>query len=512
MNRFINILSNSKDVFFYTFAFGLVAHGFVFFNEFYSHDSLFFEAHSNVLIGLGRWGQSVLYQIRGQVFPPTLIGFFSLLLLALTTTLFLDLFGIKRKLNIIVVCGVLTTSFVITIIAATYIFFLDANMLALFFAVLSCSIIKYISKIVYRIVFASIFLWLSLSLYQAYFQVYTLLCCLFVLFGCINGKRYKDIFKEIGEYLVILFVSLVLYKLSVVISLEVTSVHSLSTGYNTIESVEDFISLKHLLLLTFNTVPNALKNIVAYPSFFKTSAKIELLLINSFIAMYFIYLQTKNNRYRLFLSQLLFIVFVPFFANTVFILSKGLMHNAMEYSYTIVVLVPLLIAINAQNHGVRISEKKWNALTCIICTVLSLLIFSNTVFSNQAYLKKELESKSSLSIATRILDRIEQQPKFEPNKTRVCFIGDANMNPYFMVDRVKIEGKKKRATGLGYYLSFTYNTAQYYKTIMGVILPGCDYTKLDMEYVNNLPLFPSSDSVQLQNDQVIVKLGYNHEW
>ena len=47
---------------------------------------------------------------------------------------------------------------------------------------------------------------------------------------------------------------------------------------------------------------------------------------------------------------------------------------------------------------------------------------------------------------------------------------------------------------------------------MGVILPGCDYTKLDMEYVNNLPLFPSSDSVQLQNDQVIVKLGYNHEW
>lgn len=108
------------------------------------------------------------------------------------------------------------------------------------------------------------------------------------------------------------------------------------------------------------------------------------------------------------------------------------MHDLMKYSYTIVVLVPMLIAINAKNHGVGISEKKWNVLTGIICSVLSLLIFSNTVFSNQAYLKKELESKSSLAIATRILDRIEQLPKFEPNKTRVCFIGEAFYNPYFV--------------------------------------------------------------------------------
>ena len=46
---------------------------------------------------------------------------------------------------------------------------------------------------------------------------------------------------------------------------------------------------------------------------------------------------------------------------------------------------------------------------------------------------------------------------------------------------------------------------------MGVILPVCDNTKLDMEYVNKIPLFPSLESVKMLGDQVIVKLGYNHE-
>lgn len=507
MNRIFSILFNSKDVYFYTFAFGIVAHGFVFFNEFFSHDSLLFCHLNEQAIGFGRWGQTFLYNIRGEVFPTELICLLSLFFLAMSTALFLDLFKIKKNIYVVIVCGTLSTSFVFTIIAATYISFLDVNMLAFLLIILSCYSIKYSKKLIWKILIGSILLCLAISLYQAYFQVYTLLCCMFVLLGTISGKGAKELFKEICVYLIVLVVALILYKLSVIVSLKVSSVHSLSLGYNSLKNAEQFESIEQLVLLFLQSAPYALIKIARYPTFFGTSTKIELLLVNIFIGMYFIYKQTKSNKLRMLVSQLIYLGAVPFFANTVYILSKGLMHDTMKYSYTIVILVPLIIAINAKNHGVGISEKKLNVLTGIICTVLSLLIFSNTVFSNQAYLKKELESKSSLAIATRILDRIEMLPKFEPNKTRVCFIGQAFYNPYFVVERVKLEGKKKRITGLGNYVSFTYSPTLYFHSIMGINLPGCDNSKLDKDYVDNMPLFPRLNSVQMIEEQVVVKLG-----
>lgn len=507
MNRILSILSNSKDVFFYTFAFGIVAHGFVFFNEFFSHDSLYFHPLNEFAIGLGRWGQTFLFNIRGEVFPPALIGLLSLFFLALSISLFLDLFKIQKKIHVIIVCGTLSTSFVFTIIAATYISFLDVNMLAFLFIILSCFAIKNLKRVIWKVIIASLLLCLAISLYQTYFQVYTLLCCLFVLFSCMNGKNFKDIVEDIGVYFAVLVIALVLYKLSVLISLRVTSVHSLYTSYNSIKDVEKFQSLAQLILLILESAPYLLKKVAEYPTYFSTSTKIELLLVNICIAVYLIYQQTKHNKIRMLFCQLIFLIFIPFSANTVYILSKGLMHDCMKYSYSVFMLVPLLVAINVKNNDKSISLKKINIFSIIMCSVLGLLIISNTIFSNQAYLKKELESKSSLSIATRILDRIEMLPGFIPNKTKVCFIGDANKNPYFIFDRFNLEGKKKRATGLSTYVSFTYDTYQYYKSIMGINLPYCDMSKLSTDYVLNMPFYPSLNSVQFLEGQVVVKLS-----
>lgn len=507
MNRLFQILSNSKDVFFYTFAFGLVAHGFVFFNEFFSHDSLNFD--HNYALGLGRWGQSVIFNIRGQVFPPTLVGFFSLIFLSFATTLLVDLFEIKNKFHVIVVCGTLATSFVFTTIAATYIFFLDINLLSLFFVLLSCHFIKYTQNIVWKVLSASIFLWFALSLYQAYLQVYTLLCSLFIFLACVNGKAGKEIFKEIGVYITILVFALLIYKFSVIASLKIASINSLSSGYNSIENVGHIQSLKQILLLIFKSFHKGFIQIIKYPTFFSPVSEILLLSINIFIAMYYIYKQLKNNKIRMFISQLLFLIVVPFSANTVYVLSNGLMHDLMKYSYTIALLVPLFIIINASNKELIVSERKYNVLISTICTVLCLLIFSNTVFSNQAYLKKELESKSSLSIATRILDRIERLPEFVPNKTKVCFIGNANYNSYFIVDRISNNSTIKKATGLQHYVAFTYNTTTYFQNILGVNLPLCDNSKLDNNIVDEMPLFPSLGSVSMLKGQVVVKLGDN---
>lgn len=505
MRNLINSVYNRKNVIFYIFSIGLVAHGFAFFNECFSHDSVNFDIFSDSL-GLGRWGQPIFYYIRGKLVSSTLIGFISLSILALSTVLLLELYKINKKMHVFVVCGTLASSFVFTSITATYIFVLDVFMLAFFFSVVSCYILKYCQQFVQKVVFASIFLCLSLSLYQPYFQVFTLLCCLLVLFNCINGIPFKKILNDILIYLLVIGLSLILYKLSVIISLKVTSVNSLSLGYNSIKDVEKFQSVGQFIGLIIKSPIYLIEKIIQYPTYIGNTAKFLIFIINFCIALYSIYRQTKTKKLRFFFSCFIFICAVPFFGNTVYVISKGYMDDTMMNSYIIVMFVPLLIATNATKYS-ESSIKTRNTLIAIVCCNLGILIFSNLVYSNQAYLKKELESKSSLTIASRILDRIESLPGFEPNKTGVCFIGNANLNPYFKVERYNMGNDKNIVRGLGNFVSFTYDTNKYFRAIMGINLPYCDSKKIDIEYVQRMSLFPSTDSVQMVDNQVLVKLG-----
>lgn len=505
-SRILNAFFSNKRVFIYTFAFGLVAHGFVYFNEVFSHDSLYLN-HSIDALALGRWGQALIFFIRSPVLTPNLIGFLSLVYLATASALFLDLFGIKNKVQVIVACGIMVTSFVYTAIAATYIYFLDINMLALLCAVMSCYVIKNLQQRYVKLVLSSILLCFSISLYQAYFQVFTLICGLLLLLDLINGKKFIELVSNISTYLLVIAITLLMYKLSVYLSLKVTSVSCLSSGYNSLNNAEYPLSVEQYIELILKSIHKGFIKILKYPSFFSSISKIILISINLLIAMYFIYVQTKKNKVRMWISLLYFLIVIPFLTNTVYILSKGVMHDLMKYSYTLVLLVPLIIALNAKNRSVEISENAYTALLSIICTILSLLIFSNTIFSNQVYLMKELESKSSLSIATRILDRIEMLTEFIPNKTRVCFIGEASQNPYFKVDRVIRDKNKINLTGSKDYVAFTYNTTEYYKSIIGINLQICDESKLDNRHIEKMPLFPYSGSVKMLNNQVVVKLG-----
>ena len=51
------------------------------------------------------------------------------------------------------------------------------------------------------------------------------------------------------------------------------------------------------------------------------------------------------------------------------------------------------------------------------------------VFANQVYLKKGLEFQSTLSVMTRVLDRVEQTPGFIPGETPVAMLGNLDQSP-----------------------------------------------------------------------------------
>ena len=94
-------------IFLWVFAFGLVAHGFCYFNGNFSHDSLFsiYEESPDINIAVGRFLRPVYRMLRGNFALPVINGFLSLVYLSLAIYLLSDIMEIRRKSFLALTCG-----------------------------------------------------------------------------------------------------------------------------------------------------------------------------------------------------------------------------------------------------------------------------------------------------------------------------------------------------------------------------------------------------------------------
>ena len=60
--------------------------------------------------------------------------------------------------------------------------------------------------------------------------------------------------------------------------------------------------------------------------------------------------------------------------------------------------------------------------------ILSVFFLSSIVLSNQLYLKKNIEFQSTLSLMTRVIDRMERTLDYVPGQTPVAFAGTLKNN------------------------------------------------------------------------------------
>ena len=309
-------------------------------------------------------------------------------------------------------------------------------------------------------------------------------------------------------YFLVMLAGLLLYKLSLPLSLKISSIHELSTGYNTVTKVGLFDSLWQIFVLFVLTVPYELRHMLFGVTYLTAYLVSSLVLICILIAAILIYKKTKNSLSRMLFSELMFLFAIPFFSNVVYIISKGLMHDLMRFSYTFVLLVPILVISNLKEN-INLFEKNTisEISSVIISIVMSILIFSNIIFSNQIYLKKELESKSSLAFATRIASRIEELPNFKFDSTKVCFVGKPSQNKYMNVTRIPIPINNYRMS-YDFNSAFEYYHSLYFRNILGIRYVICDISSevLNVEKAH-MPIFPLKGSISQEQDRVYVKLG-----
>ena len=197
-----------------TFFFGYIIHGQIIFNKLIYHDEV------GVLYGMynsmkyGRWfifiSQRLLYRIFDVTSTNSFSTFFSFLFISLSNVILLDLFEIKRKVNIVLFCLASITNLAICS-SFGYMFISIYLSFMIFTTTLSAYIVLNCTKYKYILLAACIFA-CSLGTYQAASVLFVNIC-LFYYIANIHNFNIKRIITPILVFLFALIIYIFFYKI-----------------------------------------------------------------------------------------------------------------------------------------------------------------------------------------------------------------------------------------------------------------------------------------------------------
>ncbi len=468
------------------------AHGFLFANEFFSHDSVSYFAYADwgfsFYVGVGRFLIPVYEACKGGVAAPWLIGFLFTVWMSLTGLVVVELLDIRSPLGAALACGLLCTNVSMTLTGATYVYCMDEYALAL----LCASASAFLFMRGGRLAFLGLFpLLASLSIYQPYATVTAALCLLWLIRNSSDGRRFSALLSRGMTALTMLAVAFILYN----------ALWGLLRAAARIPQTRNLVSLRD-----FGIKDRILSaNSVFFGFLFRPGVVLGLLrpVVHGVLLTLLLWrllgaladgrVPLPNRVLLLGLSALL-----PATLYSAALLMPGDAHDLTAYARELFYLLPLSLLDSPSERAPQ---------RAAVCVLLSLLLWHHVVYANQAYMKKELEKNSTLILAARIIDRIESTPGYVPGETRVAFAGRLDDNEPLDVPRSALADFQNQ-TGLWHAHSATYNLGRYltdYLQYPFVWDTQTNVTRTDL--AKAMPIFPAPGSVRMIDGVVVVKLS-----
>lgn len=497
-----------------TLLFGLAAHAYSYFNLLYSHDSMLIDQATDAgqMIGVGRFLVPVYIKLRGSFYPPFLVGLLSLIFLACAAYLMFELLELRSKTATVLLSGILATSTVLTLINATYIKDADTYMLAL---LLDVAAVYAIARFRWGLPLGMVLITMASALYQSFLSVAVFLAMIFVVKEALEGKAFKKLFLTGIKLVSGLLLGLVLYYVALNVVLRFSGV-GLTVGYNGLTDIGKFDSIDQIVSLLKETWSYSL-TYFREPEGFRTElvGGINTLVLFLCLGLLCLLIWTRKVRGLELLLTVGVVFLMPFGMNVVYFISKGVVHALMMLPlYLIYVFAAMLaeLLLRDVREAEELPAKRMGrqAAQYALFAALGVLIFNNVVFSNQAYLKKDMEYQTTLVTMTRIIDRIEQTEGYVPGETVVAMIGTLSGNG--------ISGERegfKDLTGVGlqnhYSLTYSYTYQWYFEELLSypIHLWTMDNTAefAQRQEVRDMPVFPAAESCKMIDGMLVIKLG-----
>ncbi len=512
MNKIIEKIDVKKFKFIliFTLIFMVIAHGYCYTNLNFSHDSMrTFFWNTPDTVEIGRYMLPLLLILRGKYYPPLLIGVLTYISLVLIIYLLVDFFKIKQKGNIILISGIFSTASVLTLLNATYINFSDIYLFACLLMTFAAWLWKNYKK---GYLYAIIPAFISLGIYQAYIEFFIGMVMIILIKDLIDNKNYKEVLSKGLKSLATIFVSLVLYAICAKVIPIILGI-KMDDAYNSMSGIFNnfmdggIIGIIKLIIRTYGMTifyiikPNTYYNILI------SVFNIILILIGFICIILFLKdKKIKNGNKVLFI---IILMLLPFGINIATFLGQGVVHQLMIYSFFLLYIIPIIIVENGYLEK-YFSNKKIVKNLCKFKNIsLVIIIISSVIYSNQCYLKKNLEFDATLTTMNRIVYKIEQTEGYEVGKTKVAIIGKLN-NSIISKRRKELHYD---AVGLGENFSITYYDTykQYFENYLGYPINIVDEDEMkkiaNKTQVKEMNSFPYDGYIQFVGDVLVVKIA-----
>lgn len=500
---------------------GLIAHAYGFLHGNFSHDSLNALYASAIeetwKIQLGRFLVPVYRAVfRGALAMPWLIGLLSLLLIGVSAYLIVKMFRVQSKPSIALICGLMATNVTVTVVSATYIYELDVDMLALLLATGAAYLWYRKSDSIPSLLWGAVMLAASIGLYQSYMAVTLSLMMLLSMMDLLDGQGCQRVIRKGLRGVAVLLLGGILYAAACRAALVIAGV-SLEERTNVfafgeagfvgflIDSVKRFFDTYINFGLHFGGF--------ARNSVFPTGV---VLAIDLFVALVILSLvfQRLHQRELRFSDKILTCVLgalMPFGLNVAYFLARGYMHDLMTYAYWLAYIVLIVLVWRFAGGG---EMKRGLLLKGATVVSVGMLLWGNIAAANTAYLKKDLEQQSALSLMTRVVAQLEAQEDYRAGETEIAFIGVSEIfrgTPGFDI-LIGLDGLTDHSPIAQDTSTYYYNAYKaYFDHVLQYPVHLCgDETHAALKNhadVRSMPVFPDKGFIRTVDGVMVVKLG-----
>ena len=494
-------------------------------NLMYNHDSLMIVRNDfEWQISLGRFLNVVYLSLRREVMPPLIVGLFGGFFLIVAVILCVHTLGIKRRSLVALCAGLLVTFETIAYVNASFVYSFEIDMLAMLYASFAAWLLTR-ARGRLRFPFAVLFIVCSLAHFQSYIEVAIALVMLALFRDLLEGKKPSDVFRKgIGAVLTLLVAGgcyyVALRGVWAITGVEAQPSYNspLNVGKITASSLPVLLAKTWLFPFKYLSAPFTLNS--------RLFGLIHTLLGAYILAQTAVLIRKRRLGGKAVALLLVLFVLFPLGCNCVYLLTSGLKHSLMTYSFVFFDVWALTlcdVAWENNDSGAKpsapdasvASVKAWlkSYAVPILCAIL---ILNRVLFANALYLKTDLKNMATLSFMTRMVDRMEQTPGYKIGETPVLIIGHVSQNPY--ARPLKNFGMLNDEFLRTQPLSVTYPETfeNYFAYILNYpvqLVQREEMTgyleKLDPEAIENMPVFPEQGGVALIDGVVVVRLSEN---
>ena len=492
------------------FLFGLAAHAYGFLRAGFSHDML------NALVvepvetywkmQLGRPG-IVLYRrtIRGLIAAPWMLGLLSLLWLSLSCFLTAKLFQIRNPWFVILSGGILAANLSAVAMTATFLYEMDADCFALLlgvFAVLLWDRGRWPGALI-----GALFIVACMGTYQSMVSIPITLVMLLCIAALLRGETFRPVFLKGLRALAMLALGAILYWLAVRLMCSWKGINLALDSYNNVSQTTE-LSLIERILHAYRTWAWAFWN--------PARAHIEkpVLLLNILLPLLALipllrWMCSKEvcAAEKLLLAVLLLLL--PLGMNTAQLAFSMNVHELMKYAFWLFYLLCLL-------PGFLVPPETRSRLPRAAAILLVLaLLGANIQTANVVYTRKNLEQNATLSLMTRVLTRLDNEPDYRTGETTLVLVGISDELQKKMPGfehTYDITGCEQSSPIEKAQSSYNYNAyAAYFRYILNnpaVMADSGTWNRMQKDpRVQAMPSFPEEGCMQMIDDLFVIKMG-----